>query len=331
MNSISPSMYRILDILNDGQCHPGTEIGKSLGLSRTAVWKIIHRLKNFGVTIHSHTKGYQLPEPLVLFNKNDVLSHLSSTEVDVDVFEHITSTNDYFQSQSAEQTGKPQICIAEHQTKGRGRLGRKWIAPFGRNLYFSLSYTFAKDVSELSGLSLVVGIAVAQALASEYSGISLGLKWPNDIYCNSSKLGGVLIEIAAEANGICRAIIGVGLNVNMKDFAGNSIEQSWTSLETLLDKAIDRNLLVARLIDSMLKTLAQFNRAGLQPFLAEWQRYDILQGKQITLHNSGRDITGIARGITPQGHLLLEQAAGNCKSYSSGDTTIVGARQSVAV
>lgn len=315
-------MYHITRILDDGQLHAGTEIATSMEVSRTAVWKIVQRLKNFGVAIEGHHGGYQLKSPLKLLDPRLIQQYSRHPNLKLDVFETLASTNDYLKTNATNTN--PYFCITEYQTNGRGRMGRSWISPFGCNLYFSLSYSFTEDISELSGLSLVIGISVVKALQSLDANIPFQLKWPNDITVDAKKLAGVLVEVMAEANGGCRAIIGVGLNVNMLNAAtDDAIDRPWTSLDLLLHKQLDRNPLIASLIDAMLETIAKFRQSGLQPFIPDWDAVDALAGKNIALLCAGSNITGTACGIDSLGRLILKTSTAEHKAFSSGDTTIV--------
>ena len=318
MNPISPSMYHITRILDDGGLHAGTKIAEQMGVSRTAVWKIIQRLKNFDVEIDGQHGGYQLKSPLKLLDSNIVKKKISHENIKLEIFETLDSTNDYLKTHTS--CTDPHFCVAETQTGARGRMGRGWVSPFGSNLYMSLSYLFSEDISELSGLSLVIGISVVKALKSLTREIPLQLKWPNDIVVEGKKLGGILVDVIAEANGQCRVIIGLGLNVNMTQA---TVDRPWTSLELLLNRKIDRNELLANLMDSMLETIDQFRQNGLQAFMHEWNALDSLEGKFISLVCAGNEITGTARGVDTLGRLVLESTTGERKAYSSGDTTIV--------
>ena len=227
IHELSPTMVGFLNILSDGQRHGGTEVAGALGVSRAAIWKVVQRLKEYDVSIESGRFGYQLQNPLVLLDKSRI-QKLLNEEVTIDVFEKLPSTNDYLKDLNP--TTSPYICLTEYQQKGRGRLGRSWDSPFGRNIYCSLSYVFQKDFSEISGLSLAVGVLTAKAIENIGCQLRPSLKWPNDIYIQQKKVGGILIDMQAEANGICKAIIGVGLNVNMKGLSLENLKH-WTSLD----------------------------------------------------------------------------------------------------
>lgn len=320
-HKLSPTTLKILNILNDCRLHSGTEIAESLGISRTAVWKVIKRLEQYNIEIESQHSGYLLKSPLVLIDKNKIEDIIAHPKVKLECFETLTSTNDYLKNHPSLKN--LQVCLSEHQSKGRGRLGREWIAPFGRNIYCSLSYTFHKDISELSGLSLVVGILTANLLSSLDEGVRFSLKWPNDLYVNNQKLGGVLIDITGEVHGNCTAVIGVGLNVNMKDLALEGVEQPWTSLEHALGKQLDRNTLSAQLINTIVEGMRVFEEKGMEPFLEQWKQYDLLANQQVSLSHGADTLSGIVTGINHHGYLLLRLPSGEERVFSSGDTTLV--------
>jgi BirA family biotin operon repressor/biotin-[acetyl-CoA-carboxylase] ligase len=178
-------------------------------------------------------------------------------------------------------------------------------------------------MSEMAGLSLVVGILTAQALESLNPTLKPFLKWPNDIYVNNQKTGGILIELMAEANGNCTAIISIGLNINMKDRDLKDINQPWTSLEHALNEKLDRNGVVVGLIQSLLSGMTIFHEKGIEPFLPEWKRYDLLENQKISINKGKKILSGIARGINSHGYLLLEDDAGAIEPFSYGDTTLL--------
>lgn len=314
-HELSTTTLGLLNILNDGQRHAGTEIAATLGVSRMAIWKVIQRLKSYNIGIKSEHLGYRLESPLLLLEKSKVQKSIPKN-VTLDIFESLPSTNDYLKNLTS--ASSPHICLAEHQTNGRGRLGRSWSSPFGRNIYCSISYVFNKDISEMAGLSLVVGILTAKALEVVDQRFKPRLKWPNDIFMDGKKVGGILIDLMAEANGTCKAILGIGLNVNMKDVLLKDVE-NWTCLEEVIGKKLDRNEVAGEMINSLLKGMETFAHQGLAAFLPDWKRLDLLDNQKVTL-TSGPDVyTGFAKGISPQGYLTLELPQG-LKQFSYGDT-----------
>lgn len=314
-------LMEISSVLRDGFYHDEDTIGKKLNVSRNAVGKAIKKLEDYGIRIDSvKGKGYAMSDPLILLNENLIINNLKDKNIEIEVFESIDSTNTYLKSIIA--TRKPRICVAEYQTKGRGRFNREWYSPFGKNIYLSVGYSFEKDIRDLAGLSMVVGLSIIQTLKSLILKEPLVLKWPNDVMVNDRKLAGTLIEIDSEANGLSRSVIGIGLNVNMTS-DDTIVKQSWVSLRQILNSTFDRNQLCASLINGLMEYLKKFEREGFMPFKKEWEEHDSLLNKRIKLA-SGKDIIkGFARGINDQGNLRIEIEKDTIKTFSSGDATII--------
>jgi BirA family biotin operon repressor/biotin-[acetyl-CoA-carboxylase] ligase len=313
----------LIELLSDGQYHDGETIGRQLNMTRSAVWKAIKKLKQYDITIHAiKNKGYALLEPLKLLNKKNILDNIKNnikniSPQEVEIFEHIDSTNNYLKL-FFNQPGL-RICLAEMQTKGRGRLHRDWYSPFGQNIYLSSFYFFHRDISDLAGLSLVVSLAVVKTLMPYRLSHPVLVKWPNDVICDGKKLSGSLVEVQAEANDISRAIIGVGLNVNMLHNKDHCISQPWVSLRELVGYYIDRNQLCVNLIQHLFAYLQKFEKHGFACFLEEWNMVDGLKGQAVNLKSIGAEINGQVKGISEQGHLLLKLDNGLVKSFSSGE------------
>lgn len=317
----SQRLNKIVAILNDGQYHDGNDIGRELNMTRSAVWKAISKLRAYGIKIDSiKGKGYQLQEPLILLDPLKIKSEVDNKQISISVFESITSTNDFIKKKSP--VNAPQICLAEHQTHGRGRLDRSWYSPFGKNIYLSCAYQFKKDISELAGLSLVISLAIVKTLKSYGTSSELGVKWPNDVIYQGKKLAGNLVEITAESNGISHATIGIGMNVNMET-VDIPINQAWISLKHILGCEVFRNELSARLINHLFIYLNRFEASGLSDFQDEWSAADKLRQKKVAIQNLHHHITGVVQGINEQGHLILQLKCGTLRAFSSGDTRIL--------
>jgi len=322
MKNLGLSLSKLVSILNDGQYHDGTRIGDKLHITRAAVWKAIKKLGNYGIIIDSiKGKGYAMLEPLILLNKQIIKKNLTNKNIDIDLFETIDSTNDYLKTYF--HSRNPRICLAEHQTSGKGRLNREWFSPFGQNIYLSCLYPFEKDVSELAGLSLATSLAVMKTLTTYHLPQPFFVKWPNDVIYAKKKISGNIIEIQAETNGICHAIIGIGINVNMLHDEDHAITQAWTSLRDIVGEYIDRNHLCALLINNLMSYLKRFEEHGLSDFMEEWKMADYLQAQEIKLDNIHRKVSGQVQGIDQHGHLLLKLKDGTVQAFSSGDTSII--------
>lgn len=317
----NPNLVKLVSILSDGQYHDGTSIGIALQMTRGAVWKAIKKLISYDIKIDSvKGKGYALIEPLILLNKQQIKKNLDR-KVEIDVFESIDSTNTHLKAFF--NSAKPRICIAEQQTHGKGRLQRDWHSPFGKNIYLSCLYPFQRDVSELAGLSLVVSLAVVETLRAFHLSKPALVKWPNDVLCNGKKLCGCLIELQAETNGTCSAVIGIGMNVNMLSHETREITQPWTAVREVIGEYVDRNTLCAALLNNLFDYLHQFATNGFAPFREKWNEVDFLRGQTIQLANANQRVAGNVKGIDQQGHLLIKLDNGAIQTFSSGDTTIL--------
>lgn len=316
---LNANVSKLLYLLSDGEYHDGSTIGLKLGMTRSAVWKLIKKLQAYDVEIDSiKGKGYALLQPLMLLDVKKIKKQLRHDKIDMLVFESIPSTNDYLKS--FKQVKQIKICLAEQQTQGKGRLNRTWFSPFGKNVYLSCLYPFQKDISELAGLSLVTSLAILKTLKTLGIQQSIAVKWPNDIMYNQQKIAGNLIEIQAESHGMCHAVIGIGINVNM--LAAN-ISQAWTSTQHILGEYLDRNIVVSTLINYLLDDLQIFSVQGFQAFVDEWIRTDSLTNKQIMLKNMNTNVAGLVAGVNEQGHLLLRLPNGMMQAFSAGDTSIL--------
>ena len=240
----------------------------------------------------------------------------------IKIHHSISSTIDYLSKQGIIE-GELAICLAEHQTQGRGRLGRTWYSPFAANIYLSLAWLSKCEFSTLAKLNLVVGLATIKVL--ERLGVIAGLqiKWPNDILWQGRKLAGIIMTADAPINGLSRIIISVGLNVNMtKDselLRGNVINQAWVSLRQIINSYQDRNIIVAMLIVAIYEALMEIEKTGENKILEQWVNYDALYGQIIRLKSKDKIIQGEGAGINKNGHLLVRDNCGLVKSYVVGE------------
>ncbi|MCW8400894.1 biotin--[acetyl-CoA-carboxylase] ligase, partial [Legionella sp. PATHC038] len=240
---LTHSQLTLLQLLGDGECHSGSELGAALGITRSAIWKQINHLIESGIPIiRMRHQGYQLPNQLILLNKQKITEHLIA-EKHISPFElhlltTLDSTNRYLKDLPL--SNSVDICCAEIQTQGRGRFGRHWHSPFGENIYCSSRWNLNYDLAKLSGLSLVTSLAIVATLNELDLSSNIKIKWPNDILWDNKKLCGSLIEILAESNGNVQVIIGVGLNVNT-DTQNNPLpDKPWCSLYEMTQKHFDR-------------------------------------------------------------------------------------------
>ncbi len=313
-NSIPLKLCRLLA---NGEFHSGKQLGELLGMSRTAVNKHISTLKTWGIDIFTVTgKGYCLSAPITLLDEKKINSLLDYERVVM--IPVIDSTNQYlFDNIDKLQSGD--ACIAEYQSAGRGRRGRKWFSPFGTNLYLSLYWCLEQGPAAANGLSLVIGIVMAEVL-HQFGAVNVRVKWPNDLYLNDRKLAGILVELIGKTGDAAKIVIGAGINLSMNKSDQSMIDQDWINLQDA-EVNIDRNELSATIINQLRKTLPEFERYGLAPFTERWTALDNFINRPVKLLIGNREELGIARGIDSMGGLLLEQN-GVIKSHIGGEISL---------
>lgn len=308
---------KLVEILSDGEFHSGEQLGESLGMSRAAINKHIQTLKSWGLDIYTVTgKGYSLPAPMQLLNEETILAQLH--QPNLAIIPVIDSTNQYLLERMNElQSGD--ACIAEYQQAGRGRRGRQWFSPFGANLYMSMYWRLEQGPAAAMGLSLVIGIVIAETL-QQLGAQDVRVKWPNDLYLQDRKLAGILVELTGKTGDAAQIVMGAGINLAMRGAEAAQINQGWINLQEA-GIAIDRNDLAAKLINSLREALPLFERDGLAPFTERWKALDNFFNRPVKLLIGEREIHGIARGIDKQGGLLLEQD-GEVKSWVGGEISL---------
>lgn len=296
----------------------GDALARESGQTRAAVWKRIAALRSAGIVIDAQPgRGYRLPQALDLLDADAVRASLTpdvaARIAAVDIAWSIDSTNAELLRRATPATGAA-VLLAERQSSGRGRRGRAWASPLACNVYLSLARTFSGGLARLGGLSLVAGIAAAEALRA-LGADAVQLKWPNDLVIVDGdilrKLGGVLVEGGGEHGGPVRAVIGLGINVRMPETFAQRIDQPWTDLAKLLpDATPSRNVIAAAVLGRLLPALDVFDAEGLAPFLSRHAALDALWNRAINIHAGDGVRTGIAQGLAVDGALRVRMADG---------------------
>lgn len=295
-------------LLADGELHSGAALAARLGLTRAAVWRQVARLPDYGLAVQRlHGRGYRLDQPLSLLDPARIVSALraaGSALDDVRVFDSVSSTHDVLAAPGAPDRA---VCLAEHQSAGRGRRGRRWQSPFGVNLYVSVSWGYDAAPASLSGLSLALGVGLAGMLRER--GVDVRIKWPNDLWLDRRKLGGLLVEVSGDAQGPCRVVVGVGLNVNMQAPL-DPPDQPWASLAGPGGPIVDRSTLAAETVRTIETVLMTFPEPGFAAYRDAWRAFDALAGAQVEAEWAGELLHGRVRGIAADGGLEIDTAAG---------------------
>ncbi|WP_374046070.1 biotin--[acetyl-CoA-carboxylase] ligase [Massilia sp. R2A-15] len=242
---------------------------------------------------------------------------LRTAAADVEVVAQTGSTNADLMARAA-GLARPLLLVAEHQTAGRGRAGRSWLSAPGDSLTFSLAWKFEGSPQRLLGLPLAVGVALAEALGA--LDVPVQLKWPNDVLKDGEKLAGILIETQGAPDGGTWAVIGIGLNLQMP-----------ADLETRIGRAVatapwlarmDRNVLMAALLDALAAAMNQFEQAGFGAFRARWDALHGWRGQPVRILDNGECVQqGLAVGVDDSGRLLLDTDAGRV-AVLAGDVSL---------
>ena len=251
-------------------------------------------------------------------DKEKILSKLSNefkSKVVLEVFDTISSTNDYLLRKEKNKNKDIKICIAEEQTKGRGRRGKSWISPKFKNIYFSLNSYLKKE--DLSGLSIAVALSVSKVL-KKINVMSL-IKWPNDLLVGNKKICGILIE-TAKVGELTKVVIGIGINVNME--YSELIDQEWTSIKLEKKQSVDRNSIITEMINQLCITLNKFEQEEFDYFLKRFTSLDLLRDKEFTLKDKPNE-TFIGKGIDNKGLLIAQNLKDQrIVKFSSGEVSL---------
>lgn len=311
----------LVRMLADGRFHSGEGLGRLLGISRAAVWKRLQSLAEHGIDIERvRGRGYRLPGGLSLLDRDLVVQQLGqyAGAVDIDVRIETGSTNVDALYAAREGLARPCAVLAEYQAAGRGRRGRVWASPLASSLYLSMAFDFALGAAEIEGLSLAVGVAVAET-AERLKVPGVALKWPNDILVGDRKLGGILIELAGELDARCIAIVGVGINGALPP--GVDIDQPYTDIFRETGQRPDRNAWAAALVVALLDMANAFRQHGFAAFAERWQRFDAFAGREVTVFLGKTCVEGVARGVSPRGALRVETPEG-VREFHGGEITL---------
>ncbi|UPT54316.1 bifunctional biotin--[acetyl-CoA-carboxylase] ligase/biotin operon repressor BirA [Dickeya zeae] len=310
---------KLISILSDGEFYSGEYLGELMGMSRAAINKHIQTIREWGLDVYTVTgKGYSFSSPIQLLDADEICSKIP--DGNIAVVPVIDSTNQYLLDR-LDSISSGDACIAEYQQAGRGRRGRQWFSPFGSNLYLSLYWRLEQGPAAAVGVSLVIGIVMAEVL-HQLGAEGVRVKWPNDLYLNDRKLAGILVELNGRTGDAAHLVIGAGINLRMNSSGSNVINQEWINLqEAGID--IDRNSLAVKLITELRTALAVYEQQGLAPFISRWSSLDNFYNRTVKLIVGNREIVGVDKGIDNQGALLLEQD-GEIRSYIGGEISLRG-------
>ena len=261
-----------------------------------------------------------LEEEQILAEMPDVIR--AAAHPRFEIHRDIDSTNE--QVLKLLEPGQLYICLAERQKAGRGRRGRRWVSPFGRNVYLTIGRYMKGPMSALEGLSLVVGMQAVDVLR-ELGLRGVGLKWPNDLLLEDGKFGGILVELKSQEDQGIGVVIGTGINLAIGVHDAELIDQSWSAVSS--NTAMSRNVLAGRFAARLVEAVDEFDRYGFNPFVEKWQDYNLYAGQPVKIIRGAEEVTGLDRGIDEYGNLLLETDAG-LQVHNSGEVSLRTVSQS---
>jgi len=320
---------RLLRALADGRTHSGEELARSFGITRAAIWKQAAKLADWGLMVEGAPgSGYRLPRRLDLLETEALRAALdpgvAARLAQLEVFTELDSTNRHLLA-TAPPVGRLNVCVAEYQTAGRGRRGRRWNVPLGAGVCLSVGWQFAGMPTGLAALTLAVGVVVRRVL-QRVAGLDIALKWPNDLVVDERKLGGILLELVAEAQGGAHVVVGIGLNValppellpSLSDWPRGAVD-----LETALGREPPpRTVLAASLVNELAALLIDYPEHGFAAYRSEWRSADFLRGRAVQLDDAAGGLVGTALGIDADGALLVETAAHEQRRVVAGDVSV---------
>jgi BirA family biotin operon repressor/biotin-[acetyl-CoA-carboxylase] ligase len=304
----------------------GAELAEQLGISRAAVWARIEELRQVGYDIAAGPhSGYRLVGVPDALHADDLLSRLGKTRVvgrDIQVFERTTSTNDVIEKLARDGVKEGAVVFAESQTKGRGRLGRKWLSPERKGLWFSILLRPDLRPQETTQLTVASATALRRAIQN-VTGLSPEIKWPNDILVGGKKVAGILTELSAELDRVKHVILGVGVDVNLG--AGEfppELRKLATSLKIESGRAVSRPELAAAILRELDFDYARICAGKFTAVADEWEAHCTTIGRNVTVQIGGRKLRGRAESLDDDGALLLRTEHGRLEPITGGDVTL---------
>lgn len=304
----------------------GQELCERLDVSRTAVWKVMQQLQAEGYEIEAvRNRGYRLKESGDAYTQEELQSVISSRWAGRNLvfLKEADSTNNVVRTLADQGAPEGTLVVTANQTAGKGRRGRSWVAPEGSSIAMSILLRPEFAPERASMLTLVMAMAVARGIR-ETTGLDAGIKWPNDIVTDGKKLCGILTEMSTEMEYIRYVVIGVGINVSMKEFP-EELREKATSLELCLGRPVKRALL----IDACMRAFEDYYEKYLQTLdlsllQEEYNRELVNVGKEVTVLAPGGDYNGISHGINREGELIVELPDGEIRNVVSGEVSVRG-------
>ena len=232
---------------------------------------------------------------------------LLESNIEIFVSQSTGSTNDDAKNFLSKQSSLLSIHTSEQQIAGKGRNGKKWISPKGKNIYLSIGWLSNLKYSQLDGLSLAVGTILASSL-NKFTQNQVGIKWPNDLLIEKKKISGILIE-TIDLNNQVGVVIGIGINVHMSKEEGKEIDQKWISLDEVTESINNRNQVIGDVVNRVFQLTSLFTEKGFKPYKSDYESFDMLAGKKCNVNIEGIDKTVDVLGVNDRGEMLVKEGS----------------------
>lgn len=304
----------------------GAELARQLGLTSAVVTGHIKELRKLGYEIEASPHlGYRLVGSPDALHAEDLLARLPKKRLvgrDIQVFQETASTNDVVEKLARDGVKEGVVVFAESQTKGRGRLGRKWVSPAKKGLWFSVLLRPPIRPSEATQLTVAAATALARAIQKQ-TNLSPDIKWPNDLLLRGRKVAGILTELSAEVDRVKHIILGIGLDVNQTtaDFPAD-VRKLATSLKIECGRAIDRAALAAAILQELDRDYARICEGGFAALADEWESRCTTIGQNVIICIGERRVRGRAEALDDDGALLVRTEHGRLERIIGGDVTV---------
>ncbi len=330
MPATTPTQSEILKYLKDktGDFVSGADLAEKFGISRTGIWKHIQKLKTLGYDILSHSKdGYKLLEVPDLLTPDEIVPSLGTKWLGLSYhhLETVGSTNDHILLLAAQDAPHGTVVIAEEQTKGRGRMRRDWLSSQGRGIYMSILLRNHLPVRIAPQSTYVAGLSLAKVLRLDY-GLDASIKWPNDVLISGGKVAGILTEMQSDQDYSRFIVVGIGINVNYsRDEMEGPFRYPATSVSIQAGGAVKRREVLLAFLRRFEEDYEKFLAGGFSSLIPDLEEFSGILGRKITMLIGEREISGVARGFTPEGALSLLRSDGELEAVWAGDVTRVEA------
>ena len=317
----------ILKHLRKGGYISGQDLAKSLGVSRTAIWKHIRNLRKKGYQINSSTRlGYSLKQAPDLLTPEEIQTGLATNTFGraVHYFEEVASTQDQARQLAENGAEEGTLVTAEAQVGGRGRRGRLWISPPSTGIYLSLILRPDIEPFKIAQIPIVVGIGVCESIA-QVTGLNSRLKWPNDVLIEGKKVAGILTEMSAEPDRVHYIIVGIGINVNTPASSlPGDLQATATSLFEAAGHYVSRRALVQKMLTNLEAGYEEFKLANFDAFRERWRQLDQTIDSWVTITDASGSFVGYAMDIDKDGALIVKDKQNKVRRVLAGDATLRG-------